>query len=64
MDETARNAVAGSQLMTRLTTLLLLEEIRYPSTEGRPVEQTSEGGETGAEAETIGPPTKITNDAW
>ena len=28
MDETARNDVAGSQRMTRLTALLLLEEVR------------------------------------
>jgi hypothetical protein len=31
MDETAKNAVAGSQLMTRLTALSLLEEVRYSS---------------------------------
>jgi hypothetical protein len=64
MDEPTRNTVAGSRLMTRLTALLLLEEIRYPSTERRLVEQASEGGETGAEAETVGSSTKITNDAW
>ena len=64
MDETAKNAVAGSRLMTRLTALLLLEEVRYPSAEGQLVEQASEGGETGAEAETAGLSTKITNDAW
>ena len=64
MDETAKDAVAGSRLMTRLTALLLLEEIRYSGEEGQLAEQANEGGETEAEAETAGISTKITNDVW
>ena len=64
MNETAKNAVAGSQLMTKLTALLMLDGIRHPNTEGRPVEQVSEADGIGAEAETVGPSVRITNDAW
>ena len=63
MDETSKNAVKGSRLVTKLTALLLLDEIRHPCAAG----SAAEGGEevkTGAEAETVVTPAKITKDAW
>ena len=63
MDETTKNAVKGSRLVTKLTALLLLDETRYPCAAGSATEGDEEV-RAGAEAETVITPVKITKDAW